>query len=395
MKISSAIGRAKTRLVVQHSFFGVLAWQMQYIECEAIRTMATNCSDRVFYSKRFFESLDTDGQCFGIAHELMHGINATLSRRGDRDFPLWNCATDFVINGMLVEAGFQVPALPSYLGEVSIPGVGKFDTGAPKILHDLRYRGMTCEKVYDELVRIGYKPSGWFDDHEYSVPTDPAQVEQASARMRRLFSEAIQQVGVGNTPLGIQRLYKDMCTPKIDWKSMLATVISGIKVDDYSFVPPDSAFFGSGITIPTLNEGQSLKAIVIIDTSGSIGDKDIAAVMAELRSIAAQFSSYELRAFCFDSVTYDVQEFSNDSDNLEFIRFDGGGGTDFDEALEKADQVQEDFDADVAIFFTDGYGGGWHEDKYAHKFKRMVWIINNASQVPTWGEHCVYDGHDI
>nr|WP_212834991.1 hypothetical protein [Catellatospora sp. TT07R-123] len=74
----------------------------------------------------------SEPQCrFVLAHEMLHAALRHGERTGPRDPYLWNVATDFVINGWLVEMG---------VGEVP-----------DDLLHDPALKGKSSEQVYDEI----------------------------------------------------------------------------------------------------------------------------------------------------------------------------------------------------------------------------------------------------
>ena len=74
-----------------------------------------------------------------MAHECWHVAFQHLSRRNDRDPVLWNVAGDYVINHMLMKAGFQIP------------------TGG---LIDAQYdEKWSTDQVYDHLKKENHTPN--------------------------------------------------------------------------------------------------------------------------------------------------------------------------------------------------------------------------------------------
>ncbi len=92
----------------------------------------------IYYSPKFFESLDNDEQrIFILAHEYMHIAFDHVIRSKERDKKLWNIATDAVINQMLVKEGLPISGRLNELNMVNIKEAVNYSS----------------EEVYDKLVK--------------------------------------------------------------------------------------------------------------------------------------------------------------------------------------------------------------------------------------------------
>jgi len=101
--------KARTAMLRNEPFFGVLALRLEIVEDPTCDTMWTDgrtlgCNPD-FLSRLTFE--ETVGV---IAHEVLHSAMGHTYRRGTRDRHTWNEAADYTINGTLREAGFTLPA---------------------------------------------------------------------------------------------------------------------------------------------------------------------------------------------------------------------------------------------------------------------------------------------
>jgi predicted metal-dependent peptidase len=100
--------RARSQLVMDAPFFGSLIMRMRILASNAIETMATDGTD-LWYCPSFLDTI-TEAQILGIlVHELFHCILGHHVRRGDRDHKRWNIACDYVVNLMVLDAGFELP----------------------------------------------------------------------------------------------------------------------------------------------------------------------------------------------------------------------------------------------------------------------------------------------
>ena len=132
-------------------FYGTLLANLTMVENAQFPTMATD-GRSIHYNPDFVKAQSDDEVLFTVAHEAAHCANKHHLRRGTRDPRLWNEATDYVINGDLLKAGF-----------------GKMPKGG---LYDKKYDGMSAEDVYAILA---HKKEAEQPDEEQLVQGRPGQ----------------------------------------------------------------------------------------------------------------------------------------------------------------------------------------------------------------------------
>lgn len=407
--------RVKQILFAKYPFFGSIAagLQMHVLGADdpmsaAYRTAATD-GQSIIFNKHFMESLTQPGRVFVAAHEIMHCVTMTMTRKGSRNARIWNIASDHTINLLLKEAGILVQ-------ETSIPGGLKHASGEPvRICYDPMYAGLSAEEVYD-LLELDPRNNGMspLDEHvESDIKFDidektgavtsqeitPAERESISRKAR---AAAVQAAMAGDVPIGMKRLIGGLNEPTVNWRSYLASEITRLGGShDYTFMPPDPMFFGHGISIPVLDPDEEISISVIMDASGSMGLDDLKKVMTEVRGIVSMFRAWKIQMMSFDSILYPpVLYDSSMSTEIEVVSHEvhGGGGTNFGPPLRYIAGIDR-YDGNVnplggrelVVFFTDGYtGDGWHRD-LSHL--NVLWLLNNQSVTPPWGRHVVYDRH--
>ena len=130
--------------------------------------------------------------------------------------------------------------------------------------------------------------------------------------------------------------------PIIDWRYVLR---EAIKRDiDWSY---ENATIEDGVITPHLEEFDIPETEIVLDTSGSIDDTLLRNFLRECKNI---ISTSKVKVGCFDTRFYGFTEIKDVSD-IDSIKFEGGGGTNFDAAVNAfTDRV------DNKIIFTDGYG---------------------------------------
>lgn len=405
-----------TRVAVQYPFYAtiLLGTPCHIIEpdepiAEVITTAATDGS-KIMFNREFMEAIDTaangKGHIFVVAHEIMHIVTMTISRLGSRDPALWNVASDYAINGML--EGAKLLTKGSLPMNAKWKGFSEF-----KVFVDRnRWPNSTAEQIYDDLVESDDKQSKKFDHHlkrsekfvkdasgDWTI--GPRSAEETEMETRRIKAKVIQayasEKAAGRDASGIERFVKELSEPKVDWKTYIARLICGMGgSEDYVWERPDSAFFGSGITLPTIFQDPRPRLVIVTDSSGSIQDSDLRNVLSEVCGLISQFQSWDIHILAFDSQIHNPRTYSSeDGQSILTYPFVGGGGTVFENPIKYlAKEIAHegrimDFDPDMVLFFTDGYGEGWFSS-YEEKLPPVLWLMN-TDVVPPWGWSVRYD----
>ena len=128
--------------------------------------------------------------------------------------------------------------------------------------------------------------------------------------------------------------------PLIDWRYVLR---EAIKYDvDWSY---KNATLEDGIVVANLEEQPMPETEIVLDTSGSINEVLLKNFLRECKNI---LQHSRLKVGCFDTEFYGFHEIRTEED-IENMRFEGGGGTDFDVAVNAFSRRVEN-----KIIFTDG-----------------------------------------
>lgn len=168
---------------------------------------------------------------------------------------------------------------------------------------------------------------------------------------------AKQSIGAGITTNSLQRRIENIgiSKPLIDWRRLLK---EAVKVDvDWSY---KNAGIEDGIVRPYLEEEMKPETEIVLDTSGSVNETLLRNFLRECKNI---LKTSKVKVGCFDTKFYGFQELRklSDIDNLEFV---GGGGTDFDVAVNAFSRRVEN-----KIIFTDG------EADMPYKSLNAIWIV--------------------
>ena len=397
-----------------------------------IKTAATD-GKIIYYNPLFMHLIGEEGRLFVVAHEIMHIINCTFARKGDRINKIWNIATDIINNDMLVSSGFDMPknsvineALSNLknlfpdMNDETQEHYNRIFKSDSKLEHKpmgLYYPELmkehnckTAEDVYEFLIskegesfmkkkNINPDENPTLDIHIDFDEMTPEQVQE----VKDIIEQSIQTTSKSNIPLGIRRLIDGLHDHKIPWTSEIHAESLSFEIDDYRMVPPDQGMFYQGITIPSVNYSRKLNVAFGIDTSGSMGQQDVADALSEIVGISREFDEFTITVFCCDTVAYKSHVFTkNNIFELEEFEIEGGGGTLFYPVFERFIEVQNNGDEpyDWHIFFTDGYGEGWCE-QYQYRVNNMLWLLNKFAKrykgellVSPWGKTIYYDKYE-
>lgn len=339
-KAADAFSAARSNLLLDHYFFGRLAMYLTPVQqAEAdCPTLAVD-GKHVFYNPKFFMSLSVSLRRSAIAHEVMHCVMEHTIRRRGRDPGTWNKAGDYVINLLLEQAKFRI---------------------GDNWLINKAFAGMSSEEVYNIIKQDEQKSSGnggsghgpglcdVRDAPDTGSDQDLTSVKQQwSINVAQAAMEAKSQ---GSMPGFMERYVDDIASNKVPWRNALQEFFSARAKDDYSWTRPNRMFAGLGLYLPSMYSEAMGPIDVVIDTSGSIGAKELAEFGAEIQAIVQATRPQRVRVMYADADVNHVDVFEQ-GEPLEFHAH-GGGGTDFRPALALAEE-----DPPVAlVYLTDMYG---------------------------------------
>jgi predicted metal-dependent peptidase len=239
-----------------------------------------------------------------------------------------------------------------------------------------------------------------FDDHTFWQGDDEDKVNSSmwNDRIMRATDVVLEKekshVGFGGPPLCAVRLVKELREPAVDWRTLLNDFIQE-EVNDYSFSPPDRRMDDSPFFLPDFNvKEESIKNVwFLIDTSGSIGDKQIAAAYSEIISAIEMFDGKMEGMLSFTEVfVTDPIPFCSAEELLK-IKPVGGGGNDFSEIFRYMQRNMTDELPTSIVILTDGYD--YYPDESEALGVPVFWLINNDNaKEPPWGKWARFKVND-
>ena len=364
---TNMLSRPKTQLMLHHPFFGSLAMSTPFLEDTGIDTMCTN-GKWIKFNPDYVRSISGDETTGVVAHEVMHITNKHPLRMGNRDHRLWNIATDYAINIIIVDAGLQLPK------------------GA---LVDEQCRGMSAEKIYN-LMQSGELPipmdDGW-SFGEIEAPTNDDGSAMTDSEMDQLETEINVKVLSahanakmrGKVPAGIEGLIEEMSTPQVDWRDKLRVFVGGDQPDDFTWAKPNKKFMPHGIYLPNVEHFGAGDIVIGCDTSASVSNEELAVFLGEINGMAQDMQPRSITVIGCDAKVQSV-DFYGHGEDVQSINSKGRGGT---EVTPVFDYIEEHgLPCDSFIYFSDMYVYDFPANAPDYP---VLWVSTGATDAP-WGE---------
>lgn len=186
-------------------------------------------------------------------------------------------------------------------------------------------------------------------------------ISKAEAELiRRKVAEDIRAHAAkdrGNVPGHWRRWAEEKLNPKIDWRRELAALVRRAMADtsgavDYTYRRPSrrQSVIGN-VVLPSLRRPVPDVAVVV-DTSGSMGDREVAHALAEIKGILEALGQKEkITVISCDAQVQEVGKVFRPEQVKRLLV--GGGGTDMGVGLQYIENMRPR--PQVAIVVTDGY----------------------------------------
>jgi len=336
-----------------------------------VPTACTNGRDEK-YGRKFVSVLSDKELAFVVAHEVSHKMYRHLTtwrKLHDENASRANSACDYVINYMLheLDPNEDVIAMP------------RFKDGAKKGermgLYDPQFKGMNSKQVFDLLEESG--GGGGFDDHDWDGAKEMSEEEKKT--LEREIDQAIRQ-GVmahekahGKGAGGIGREIDEHLQPKINWREELREYVKATchNKDTSSWRRVNRRYLSSGTYMPSMIGEKVGHIVVAIDTSGSIGGRELDEFLAEVKGVAEEVSPEMVDLIYWDGAVagHEKYEGAEVSNIVSSTKPSGGGGT--DPSCVSQYLRDEVIKPECIIVLTDGYVPNWGSEWTAP----TMWVV--------------------
>lgn len=379
MSKSKGLVEALSALIAQQPFFAVyLLDQMVISETKDIPTAATN-GVKIIVNPEWFGKMTTDERMFVLAHEVLHGVFQHMGRAKlymDRgvgpdlkkfNTTKFNHAADYVINDILVAAG---------VGKAPHEGLYHPNYGKDDLVDDVYVKLPDPPKDDKSGEGTGGKGDG-FDDH---MPLDPSEAPSEGDVKQAVASATNAAKAQGKMPGELERLVGDILDPKQNWKELLRVAIdNSLGRDEATWRRPNrrKLTMAPHVVMPGTAGYRSGKVGVVIDTSGSVSEKELTLFLSETAGILQDGKPEQCKVFWTDTKVAHIDEVKEPAE-LSSLKAHGGGGTDMEAAFPVVTK-EFDYEPDVTtIVLTDGYTNY----SSAPSDMNVIWVTTGYDEIP-------------
>lgn len=381
-KLGDKLRRARTglmrddRAIMERSH--LLA--MRRIEDEPGVDTAMTDGINLFINVPWIEQFETGQIQFVLLHEARHRMLKhpirfpEMIERAKLTYPtattssLWailNIAADYRINDDLMQDGW-----------INHPP-GAFDTSG-------KYRGWSVMRIFMDLLNNApqQKAPDWGSCSGLpgggggkASRDDEREFDQTVNEQNETSMKIAQKRGI--VPGSMKQLVAE-AKAKPDWDKQLPAVLSRIRGgDDYSMARVSNAARRQRMVMPGV-VGTTLEHVVIgMDTSGSIGQGELALFLQKINSIVRVENPVRLTIMQVDARVQDVQELDEGA-TLPTINVKGRGGTAFQPAFDYVEKMG--WTPDCMVYLTDGHAPF---DQVIPDYP-VIWLITSGV-VPPYG----------
>ena len=304
-----------------------------------------------------------------LVHEVLHVALNHMTRKDDRNEHIWNEAADYVINNLVLTAGYVLPA-----GGLVNYSYKKYNTEQlyTKLFKENKSKPQTIPGIGQDVVF----PKDKQDQHDTEQKITDILVHAA------MQSEASDD-SPGTIPGESALQLSNMINPKLPWNIILENYMDSYTKADYSMQRPNKRFLPD-YYLPTAHSEAMCDLIIAVDASGSVSQDEFSYFITEIASIQERMKPDKITLIDFDTNIKHVHEITNDTDIMGELKFHGGGGTDITPILE----YMEEHSPTLTLIFTDG-------EFYIPPNKptgSVIWLIHNdVNWVAPYGEIIHYN----
>jgi predicted metal-dependent peptidase len=396
-KAEEKISRAKSRLMQIEPFFAMLLFKLPTFPAYHIPTMATDGTMLLYNPVFVAEDLLRKDVLFILLHEVCHiffkhnirgPVKASavkklferrfeMAQKGAKDMFLddecqrvehflkeWNYATDYTINGHIQD-------------NCNIPHSKELDPGGKLgMLYDKKLTDLTSEAVYDKI-KTPYDPDKADEDDQgigigEILPLGLGELtEQEINAIEKEFEGDVKAAAMGarkagKLSAGVEQVIKDLYTTTTPWQDILRTVMTSINKQDYTFQYPNKRYTSHmmdwGVIMPSLWGEEYTNVGFIMDTSGSVGDREKQILASELRNILEDYNIKLHVLYCDTKAYTDHIQILTKEDirngHLE-LNVKGGGGTSMRPGFDYYRDNMDEHQFEVVICMTDMFLSDW------------------------------------
>jgi predicted metal-dependent peptidase len=426
--------QARARLMLSQPFYGSAATNLRLRENETCRTAWTD-GRSLGFKPSYIDRLPLPICETLVAHEVLHNILLHPFRMRGLDHETANEAADYAINGILKRAGFPLKDSWLFDEELSAPGMsmesvyvilrkrkqstgkgkgrpqdepgtGGTGSGTGPDQKDKPEPGNEPQGGTPQDKQGNVDPAGQGKEQEQGPiqPWEEGEVRECPAEdggemseAERTQAEASWKINgqralaagraAGKVPAELARAITDAVVTKRDIEEILRDFIIKTLGGDYTYERPNKRHIIHDLYLPSIRVDIIPEIVMVMDTSGSIGRKELSYFAAKLNSVLAEYDTTVHIVWC-DTACHDGGTYERQDMPIK-LEPKGGGGTDFRPPFKWV--VDKGIDPACLIYLTDGECNSFPDEP---DFP-VLWAIYGRERTVPWGEVVMITPEDV
>jgi len=350
-ELREIVKRAIASLIVEEPFIGIFSKMTNvYYVKDSPRIAWTD--GRSIYLGAGASKMPPRDIAYVIAHEAMH----IILKHPLRTKQILRRHPELVPEQLLALANYVADAFVNmYLArtKISTSRVGLVTPETIKKSFGVSIEDKSFEEVMEEIIKAGKaveyggecigdyeKPSGRELLNEGADRDDEEEDEERIEReVNRRIADAYNAArGAGSVPADLERLVNELLKPKVDWRAIVRRDLSGFFGSKYRHSWKRMSKKQPGLLPGRKSVGSRGDALILVDTSGSISERELQQFVAEAFAVA-KAAGRDVLVIPWDAKAYEPIRIrrSEDAKSVK-VRLKGGGGTVILPALKAAEQ---------------------------------------------------------
>lgn len=189
-----------------------------------------------------------------------------------------------------------------------------------------------------------------------SLPTDVLSQEEKWQIFSKQSMDVAEKIGGRNMGWGtpnLKRLVEKIISPTVPWNQLLYIFVDQTAKDEYDWNIPNKRYISWGYYLPTLHSEKLGYIVIVIDTSGSIKQRDLDRFAGEIMGIREAYECKVMVIYCDSAINEQSIQIFEEEDEI-VLRPTGGGGTDFRPPFTYIERENMEGDIKCLMYFTDG-----------------------------------------
>lgn len=376
--------KSRVKLLKNSPFFGTLLLHAGVKESTSIPTACTDGRGLIFNPD--FASELNENQFTGVLlHEILHCALQHVDRMKDIfkvDPFTANIACDIVVNGIIDDNNLTLPDCAvrdndlKHLSVREIYSILKQKQAKDKNHLEKKYGIKTVNVCLVEPSGDSQQGNGQQDgdsqegqEGQGSFPADSEETDWKDVMNKAATIARMKKAGP--TGAAMERIFKELLEPTIDWRTILYKYITECRND---FDGYDRRFAHQNLYLDDFS-GTQVHVLTYIDVSGSIDEQLLTEFISEINGAINAVTNINGEVHCFDTRLHYVCELENIHTDFKLI---GGGGTCFKCIFNHIAKYKEEHITSAStilpIILTDGYADV-SDLNFPDRSAPLLWVV--------------------